>query len=494
VSHDLWAGLTSVELARDCLSTPSNWFSAAPPWAYQTYALKDPKGNWPIADGTIEVEELPHGSSRLVAVEFKRVNEGVHGILTGIGQVQAYLRKGFVASVLVLPRRYDSLEEPGSYASSVLSSSAPASPIGVFTYDDPDFTHTSPFRDRLTCLRPVSIDPVAPLPPVATNLAAGRSRTQWAHVREGSTVPDYYYRYLTCVMDVLSNPAPYSPEVRGALRQAVGRIGRGLEPRLFLSDTRGDRLSEEAWRRFWFRFVVPREVQRIWTRGDEGLEVDRTPTGLRQWNGDQSVFFARPGSAGRSKPQLLEALVRGEKTPTEVWDVFAKSIADRAHSLKEDIDSGIEAAGLIDADGHLTHTGFRFVRAADRASRNANAPGPLSVLRWAFLVEGNFAALLHYVHRLSDDLFRADPMTFSHFAGGTFHFDSVPYRTWLADKLVDELHVAARSSMRGGRTRPPLEAELILLRKLGLISDWRIGLGIEINWPAVHSALEIGRD
>ena len=35
----------------------------------------------------------------------------------------------------------------------------------------------------------------------------------------------------------------------------------------------------------------------------------------------------------------------------------------------------------------------------------------------------------------------------------------------------------------------PLEAEFITMRKLGLVGSIRMGIGLEINWPAVHAAL-----
>jgi hypothetical protein len=123
----------------------------------------------------------------------------------------------------------------------------------------------------------------------------------------------------------------------------------------------------------------------------------------------------------------------------------------------------------------------------------ANAPGPLSVLRSVILSEGGFSSFLHYLYSLSDRLFSANPTSFASMSCGTraMDFQSVPYRAWLADLLVNELRVANSSTIRGGRTRPLLEAEIILLRKLGLVRDWRIGVGIEINWPAVHSALDL---
>jgi hypothetical protein len=496
MSHDLWAGLSAVELAADCLQAPGNWFVTNPAWNYQPYALKDPSNNWPIADGAIEIEELPAGPSRFIAIEFKRVNEGVHGILTGLGQVQAYIKKGFSGSVLVLPRHYETLADSGEYASSVISSMSPALPIGVFTYEEPDFGNASPFANKLQCSRSIHLNPAHGSTPIPGFSIAGRNRTQWAHVREGSTVPDFFFRYLESVLDATTNSAVYAPVISSELVAAANRVSPGIDPVCYLSSTSAsgrNPFADECWKRYWYRYVLTPSVQEIWDGPVAKGVSNSSPTALRQWDGSPSVFFARPGSARRSKPQLVEDVNSGLIDYDTAWDKFAGSINARAHSHREDIDSGLEAIGMLGADGRLTDVGFRYVTACKRAGDNANAPGPLSVLRSVILSEGGFSSLLHYIYALSDRLFSVDPTSFASMSCGTreIEFQSVPYRAWLADLLVNELRVANSSSLRGGRARPPLEAELILLRKLGLVKNWRIGVGIEISWPAVHSALEL---
>ncbi len=496
MSHDLWAGLSAVELAADCLETPGNWFMTNPAWSYQPYALKDPSNNWPIADGAIEVEELPGGPSRFIAIEFKRVNEGVHGILTGLGQVQAYIKKGFSGSVLVLPKHYETLDNSGDYASSVIASMSDTLPIGVFTYEEPDFGNTSPFANKLQCSRPIQLNPLRGPVPVPGFTIVGRNRTQWAHVREGSTVPDFFFRYLESVLDATTSPAPYQPTILNELVAASNRIATAVDPTCYLSSTSAtgrNPFADECWKRYWYRYILTPSVQEIWDGPVANGVSNAAPTGLRQWDGSPSVFFARPGNARRSKPQIVADVQSGLISLDAAWETFARSINARAHSHREDIDSGLEAIGMLGADGRLTDVGFRYVTACKRARDDANAPGPLSVLRSVILSEGGFSTLLHYFYSLSDRLFSANPTSFASMSCGTraMEFQSVPYRAWLADLLVNELRVANSSTIRGGRTRPPLEAEIILLRKLGLVRDWRIGVGIEINWPAVHSALDL---
>lgn len=503
MSHDAWASFASVELARDCLSVSTNWFDAGAPSQYQSYATRDPSPGWPLADGAIEIDEIPKGYNALAAVEFKRINEGRHGILTGIGQVQAYLSKGFSASVLVLPSQYDAVERldaPGEYAAAVLNTHSPASPIGVFVYDDPDLTSTSPFLGRLRCIRPVRIDTSVQARTGVSMAGSGRQRTQWAHMREGSTYPDALYRYLQAALDVQAGQPPFNPTIRQELITGALANNAKATPSHYLSFTSASKakkpLADEAWRRFWFGRILTVGVQSPWSRAGGTYAVERASTELVTWDGDPSVFFAR---ADGIKQKIVTALNAGKLSQASAWQSFAENIHKRAHQFREDLDSSLEAAGFLSADGEPTQLGFHFVTECNR-SRSANAPKPLAILRWAFLTKGGMLAFLHYVHSISDLLFRAAPLQFVQFrkrrsksskAVCTSSFDSTSYRDHLATELTDNLHVAARSALRGGRKRPPLEAEFITLRHLGLVRRFRAGVGLEINWPAVHDALDL---
>ena len=496
MSHNAWAAFSAIELARDCQDTPANWFASTPPWRYQTYATRDSSAAWPQPDGAVEIAQIPGGASHLIAIEFKRTNEGIHGVLTGLGQVQAYIRKGFGGSILVLPAEYDNLDKPGLYVSSVLAQTAPDAPIGVFSYETPDINAVSPFVGRLRCDRALRLDPL--LSPAIRGQAgsAGRQHTQWAHVREGSTVPDTLYRYLRLTYDAAAVPVTgYEPQISAELRNAVWRIDSGADPVYFLSSTSPTRarrsFADQAWRRFWFEFVLTPQVQRIWRDEGGNLVLDGAPTGLKRWDGQSVVFFARAGS---SKALIFEDLLAKRITADRAWERYAKNIRGRAHQFREDVDSGAEAAGFIDADGRLTDLGFRFVTVCDRA-QSANSPGPLAILRWALLTNGGFLALLHYIHSISDKVFRDDQFRFVRWLEGNrmqgrAQFQSVDYRNFLLTELSETLRVAGRSAQRGGRARPALEGEFITMRKLGLVGNFRLGLGLEINWPAVHDALE----
>ena len=62
---------------------------------------------WPHADGLISLLETGN-TRRSIALEYKRPNEGLHGLLTGMGEVYSYLNKGYNGAVLVVPKTHSS--------------------------------------------------------------------------------------------------------------------------------------------------------------------------------------------------------------------------------------------------------------------------------------------------------------------------------------------------------------------------------------------------
>ena len=495
MSHDAWASFSTIELARDCMQQPQHWFAAAPPWPYQTFAVRDPSSGWPYPDGALELERTQGPAQQHVfAVEFKRVNEGLHGILTGLGQAQAYLRKGFPASVLVLPESYDTHPDPGAYAASVLDHVAPNAPVAVFTYRDPDLGSVSPFANRLTCRRGAGFDINAPpAPPGLVAVQGGRSSTQWAQVREGSTTPDVLFKYLQSSREVVGR-TPSPPVIRAELRRAVAhfrRRGRPQDdPANYLSDTTGGPAFKDVVRRhFWFSHVLTANVQRLFQRQGNSFIPDTSPTLLLQWDGSPMVFFG--ARADSIKQRLAGELTAGTTVEADAWVAFARNIKRRAHSFCVDVEAGLRAIGFIDADGRMTPLGFRFLSSCERAG-GANNPQPRAILRWALLTHGDFLALLHYVHAISDEVFRRNEFSFVDRTATRPRFNSRAYRDHLIDELAGTLRVAATSARRPGRRRPPLEGEFITLRKLDLVQGFRPGVGLEINWAAVHGALEAG--
>ena len=62
---------------------------------------------------------------------------------------------------------------------------------------------------------------------------------------------------------------------------------------------------------------------------------------------------------------------------------------------------------------------------------------------------------------------------------------------WLEEKFANDLHIINQVSSRGGVARKPFQAELAILRKFGLINDFRRSVGLEIEWPLVFDIMNL---
>jgi len=111
----------------------------------------------------------------------------------------------------------------------------------------------------------------------------------------------------------------------------------------------------------------------------------------------------------------------------------------------------------------------------------------------AVLRDGGLGAFLHYIYRLSEERFSADALAFTDEARGRLRFDIAAYLQWVESEMANRLRVIRKVSPRGGAARKPFQAELALLRGLGIVGGYRPGVGLVINWPEFQDALEFGR-
>src|SRR5688572_11779146 len=107
-AHNTEADFAASELARMFAHTPSLCYSASTAPSVSASATYEPSSSpWPKADGLVLLLEAGHQQQqRHIAVEYKRQQEGIHGLLTGLGQAHAYLHKGYSGTALVVPRNY----------------------------------------------------------------------------------------------------------------------------------------------------------------------------------------------------------------------------------------------------------------------------------------------------------------------------------------------------------------------------------------------------
>ncbi|MDC3401742.1 hypothetical protein OA101_01615 [Alphaproteobacteria bacterium] len=485
MSHDTEAAWATSEIARLIKDNPAPYFKENPPNAADISVIAANEGRgagWPIADGLIQVENTVANTKYNIALEYKRTNEGLHGLLTAMGQANGYLHKGYDAASIVVPLRYSSHEASAEYVSSVLTQCCPELPIAVFGYEDPDVNKTRPFEGKLENLHILNLG--------ADNRAGGQKlaakvTTQWAHVREGSTFPDALYHYLQSSKFISGIQTPPSYKFPDLLRDAVETLSPGSDPAKYLSYSSVDDYHNDVWRNFWFNNILfPDNCHFQKTDNAGKLEIARVTTKLRRWDGQFSEFFS--GRTDSIKTKCFNNLNNGVWSVEEAWMEFAKNIRNRAHSFREDIDSGLSGIGLLEADGLPSSAGYQFVDAVNR-SGDANSGSPIMIFSKQLLTAGNFEALIHYIFKLSEECMDNDPFSYYDQAASSFNQDE--YLLYIEEKMANELCVLRKVSARGGAARKPFQAELAIMRKLGLVGKFRPGVGLVINWARIQSFL-----
>jgi len=491
MSHDIEASYAATEVVKHFLGVPANCFQTPPAaGSLSGYAAREGRHKWPHADGVIELAVVAGAGSveYSVAMEFKRPNEGLHGVLTAIGQSHAYLRKGYAGSVIVIPASYAGFGDPGPYVKDVLDLTSKSEAIGVFTYSRPDMSKVSPFDGKLHIHRTLKIDAAAPL---VAGVAHARSETQWAHLREGSSDPDAFFKYLQSVKLLGGGGMdPIVPDIPPAIRAAVERVRPGANPEKYLSNCPNESLADRAWRHFWFKYILHRDAIVGWVQNPTGEYVENTQPSLikRSDGGGAKLFFV--GRKDSIKTTMTSNLNAATITEDVALEGLVENYFGRAHSYREDIDSGCEHLGFVDSDGRLTDSGYRFVDACERYG-NPNEGLPRAIFLNALLGEGSLGAFLHYVYKLSEGRFKADPLAFTVAAAGRIpKFQTDEYLAWLEGEMAHRLHVIRKVALRGGKARRPFQAEFALLRGMGIMSKgFRIGVGAVVNWPELQEAV-----
>jgi hypothetical protein len=502
-SHNEEADFAASELARIFVGTPGLCYANGPrPAGLSAAATYEPSSTaWPKADGLVVLlEGGPQQEQRHIAVEYKRQQEGIHGLLTGLGQAHAYLHKGYNGAALVVPRAYPTLSDAATYLTGVLDAYSGHDSIGVFSYDEPDSRSPKPFEGRLHCIRPFTVTAVRS--GVAT--LAGTPKTQWVHMREGSTTRDGFFRFIQTAKRVTSGGDSPVITLRRELLAAVARVSPQADPLKFLSSTSDDKLLSRIWREFWFEWLATPSVLTPWMRDDTGYRVPQAAT--RVWKDDgsgPSLLFE--GRVSSLKNVLVDRLNRGLLTEGAAWDAFViglaregggrtQGVSQRAHSYREDLDSALVQLGLIEPDGQPTDIGYHYAAVCERYG-GANSQAAKEFVGAALLQNGHYGSFIHYVYRLSEQTFAANPLAYTELCDGLPTFTENSYWTYLsdiADHLSNELKVMRRVGTRERpRERTTFQVELTLLRNYGFVSTdrYRLGVGIPIDWIKVQEAL-----
>ncbi len=489
MSHDLYATWATTEIVRNIKANPSIFFQSNVDSSTLTaFANRESGRSWPIPDGRISANT--ENVDIEIAIELKRTNEGLHGVLTAIGQSQAYIHKGYNSSIIVIPDSYSSHSTPGDYIRQVIEQTNNDLPIGVFSYSQPDTSLTSPFQGKLTCHRQAGFD-INAVPSIPTQLSSS-SNTQWAHLREGSSEAHAFFKYLQTAKRISSNDILNEPNINYLpqdLVDAVGRITNNVAPLNYLSFATGSSLHDLVWRYFWFENILTDEISTLYSSSTPFVAND-VDSPLLLENGNYKKFFS--GRSDSIKNKLVDKLNSGEISENEAWEEFAKNIHNRAHSYREDIDSGLSHLGFLEDDGRPTELGYRFIDICERTGEYYSGQAKM-ILGSSILKNGDLAVLLHYFYKISEELFSNDAFAFTTVNNGNYSFNKDAYLARVRDVLANDLNVMNTASIRGGQARKAFQGELAVLSKFGFVGErtnrFRIGNGLLINWPLIQEYL-----
>lgn len=494
MSHDTEAAYASSEVADIIMLNQSSFFGGiGTGGSWSVYAMREGGHQWPLADGVILAENTTANDVK-IAFEYKRPNEGVHGILTALGQSFAYLDKGYDASVMVIPEKYSSHSNPGQHIKRVIDSTSPNSPISIYTYETPNLSATRPFLGKLKCIRDISLPNCKKTTISSGTSTTGSVSTLWAHMREGMSHPDAFFRYcqavkiVTAVGENLDNI-----NIPKSLVDAVHRIAPNSDVYKYLSNTPGNSISDMAWRYVWYNYYFWNDLMPIYT-SKSPFAVNDMPTKIRMDdNGNMQRLFS--GRTDSIKSKLVRTLNSNPAMEDAAWEEYAKKIKNDSHSYREVVDSGLYHIGFLAPEGNLTELGYKYVDACERVS-SPYAGIPLEILRASVLQNGQYGAMLHYFYKLSEEKFENDLFAFSTIDSvGNHKFLVQDYLLWLDDVFTNDLHLSKKSTVRAGGTRKPFQAELSFLKKMGFVKSngrsaaYRVGLGLEIDWPQVQSSM-----
>lgn len=507
-SHNAEADFAGSELARMFAADASLCYEeAGVPNALSASASNEASSSlWPRADGVIVLLEGAGDARRDIALEYKRPNEGVHGLLTAIGQAHAYIDKGYNGVAIVIPAEFPTLPQAGEYVARVLNDVSQSKAIGVFAYQTPDTTLAAPFSGRIACSRPLQV--VESISGQALKRASASARTQWVHMREGSTTRDAFFRFLQVAKRLSSGEEPPYPPIPPELGAAIDRLAPDKPSDAYLANTADERFLSRVWRTFWFEWVVTSTVLIPWIR--EG-NTYRTPNAYTRVARDDGRAMSQifEGRANGLKETLVGLLNAGTVSEEEAWEMFAggipaepgrqakQGIRDRAHSYREDLDSSLMHLGWLDNDGRPTDVGYRYTSLCEQFG-GPNSGAAKEYVGATLLQTGRYESFIHYLHRLSERRFAADPLAYTRETeGGHPTFSEESYLEYLSDvetDMADELKVMRKVSGRNRpRQRTPFQVELTLLRTYGFVSSkrHRLGVGVPIEWERVIEALNV---
>lgn len=484
MKHDIEAAFAASELAELFNKNQKKIFKIFKrPGTWVLTANSSPDKNWPYPDGMISASNGKGGDVK-VALEYKRPNEGIHGVLTALGQAFAYIAKGYKGAVIVIPDSYPGCSDPGTQIVKFINAANSQAPIGIYTYKPSLITPGSiSFNGNLKEIRPLKFDSGK----ITKVVGASGDSTIWVHFREGSSEYDDIYKYCYTARQLdESQPESFAAFMLPVeLENALKRMG-AIEPYMYLSNSTNDvSVKNRVWRAYWFEYMAHSGVLQLYDKIGNTYVVHDEPSKIKTPSGKMRTFFTQ------NKKDIVARLNAGSVTEDKAWEEFAEKINSRAHSYRIDIEAFANGIGFMTTDFKLTELGFRYVNSC--VASDPFSDMPKKIFAGACLNNGNMNVFIQFLYRVTEDYLKVDNLRWTtekkdkkgNVIG--YKFDGLKYREDIEAEFV-KLHIIKKSTGRSGTKRPALKAEMCLLSMLEIIDgQYRVGSGIPIDWIKVQA-------
>ena len=450
-------------------------------WTITARTASDRK--WPFPDGMISASNGRKEDVQ-IALEYKRPNETVHGILTAIGQAFAYISKGYQGAVIVIPDSYPSCSDPAAQIINFINTANSKAPIGIYTYDAARIAADKIlFKSNLEEKRPLEFHSKS----IKKVDGISKDSTIWTHFREGSSEYDDIYKYCYTVKQLdESKPELFTEfSVPLELKEALKRK-KIKNPHTYLSNSVAvPTTKNRVWRAYWFKNMAHKGVLTLYDKDGKKYKVHEENSKIRTLSGNFRAFFAK------NKKKLVDMLNEGIITEEEAWEQFAENIKNRAHSYRIDIETFTYGIGLVDSEFKLTELGYRYVNSCTSGDPFENLPK--KIFAGACLNNGNMNVFLQFLHRITENELSRDHLKWCNAVKDKngniidYKFDEKSYTDDLENEFI-KLHIIKKTTSRSGKKRPSLKAEICLLKMLEITDGkYRVGTGLPIDWGKVQN-------
>ncbi len=483
MKHDVEAAFAASELADLYDKNQKNMFKVFKrPGTWIMTAGASPDRNWPYPDGMISASNGKKADVQ-VALEYKRPNEGVHGVLTALGQAFAYISKGYQGTAIVIPNSYPACKDPAKQIMQFINAANTNAPIGVYTYNSSiKRAGTTTFKGNLKEERPLKFSTGK----VKSIAGASKDSTIWVHFREGSSEFDDVYKYCLTAKQLDESAAEKLSDYKlpKKLTSAVKRLGIADVHAYLSSSVSSPTPKNRIWRAYWFSYMATTGVLQLYDKKGKTYYVHSENSKVKTWQGNNRTFFTQ------AKKRIVAKLNSGSITEDDAWEEFAKNIKSRAHSYRIDIEAFVYGIGFTSQDGRLSQLGYIYVN-----SSKGDAFDDITkrIFAGACLNNGNINVFLQFLHSVTEEKLKNNSLEWAtaklDSKGNVigYLFDDKKYCSDVEDEFKN-LHIIKKVSKRTGTRRPPLKAELTLLKQIGVTDGkYRVGAGLPIEWSEVQA-------